>query len=93
MAAIHRAAPALPCLAISCPSRQAITADVSPGTLSKIEAVEPPYITPVYVAANIKTEPKGSKTNIIGNIIARAPADPIPGKTPTTVPKKAPPNA
>ena len=29
----------------------------------------------------MNTDPKGSSTNIIGSIIAKAPAEPIPGKT------------
>ena len=41
----------------------------------------------------MNTEPNGSRTSIIGSIIANAPADPIPGNTPTTVPKNDPNNA
>ncbi len=46
MAAMHRAGPALPCSAIWWPSRQVTTEDDSPGTLSRIEVVDPPYIAP-----------------------------------------------
>ena len=41
----------------------------------------------------MNTDPKGSSTNIIGSIIAKAPAEPIPGKTPTIVPNKEPKSA
>lgn len=46
MAEIARAGPALPFCAILYPSMQVITEAVSPGTLRRIEVVEPPYIAP-----------------------------------------------
>ena len=46
IAAIPNAAPARPCLAIWYPSRQVTTEADSPGTLSKMDVVEPPYLAP-----------------------------------------------
>ncbi len=45
-AATARAAPALPFLAISYPSRQVMTEAASPGTLTRMDVVEPPYRLP-----------------------------------------------
>ncbi len=42
-AAIPRAGPARPWRAIWCPSKQVMTEDASPGMLTRIEVVEPPY--------------------------------------------------
>jgi hypothetical protein len=41
-----RAVPALPCLASWWPSIAVTTEEDSPGTLTRIEVVEPPYIAP-----------------------------------------------
>ena len=46
MAAMARAAPARPCFAILWPSIVVITEADSPGMLTRIEVVEPPYIAP-----------------------------------------------
>ena len=46
IAAMARAGPARPCLAISWPSRQVTTDDDSPGMLTRIDVVEPPYCAP-----------------------------------------------
>ena len=46
IAAMASAVPALPCLAISWPSRQVTTEEVSPGTLTRMAVVEPPYCAP-----------------------------------------------
>ena len=46
MAAMPRAAPARPCRAISCPSRQVTTDAASPGMLTRIDVVDPPYMAP-----------------------------------------------
>jgi hypothetical protein len=43
---IPRAGPARPCLAIWYPSIQVTTDDGSPGILTRIEVVDPPYIAP-----------------------------------------------
>src|SRR6516165_9244461 len=43
MAAMPRATPARPCLAIWWPSRQVTTEVASPGMLTRIDVVEPPY--------------------------------------------------
>ncbi|MEY9510895.1 hypothetical protein ABIF16_001626 [Bradyrhizobium elkanii] len=40
------AGPARPCLAIWWPSMQVTTEAASPGMLTRIEVVEPPYIEP-----------------------------------------------
>ena len=46
IAAVARAAPARPFLAILLPSMAVMTDADSPGVLSRIEVVEPPYIPP-----------------------------------------------
>jgi hypothetical protein len=46
IAAIPSAAPARPLRAIWCPSMQVTTEAASPGMLTRIEVVEPPYIAP-----------------------------------------------
>jgi len=46
MAAVASAAPARPCLAILLPSIAVTIDPASPGVLSRIEVVEPPYIAP-----------------------------------------------
>ena len=46
IAALAKAAPARPLLAILLPSIAVTMVAVSPGVLSKIEVVEPPYIAP-----------------------------------------------
>ena len=45
-AAMHRAAPARPFLAMALPSMQVITEEASPGMRIRIEVVEPPYCEP-----------------------------------------------
>ncbi len=46
IAAIASAGPARPCFAIWWPSRQVTMAEDSPGTLTRIAVVEPPYCAP-----------------------------------------------
>ena len=46
MPEVASAGPARPCSAIWCPSRQVTTDDVSPGRLTRIDVVEPPYCAP-----------------------------------------------
>ena len=46
IAAVANAAPARPLLAILLPSMAVTMLAVSPGVLSRIEVVEPPYIAP-----------------------------------------------
>ena len=46
IAAIASAGPARPCFAIWWPSRQVTIDDDSPGTLTRIAVVEPPYCAP-----------------------------------------------
>ena len=46
IAAVASAAPARPLLAILLPSMAVTMLEVSPGVLSKMEVVEPPYIAP-----------------------------------------------
>ena len=45
-AEMTRAGPARPRFAISCPSMQVMTEAASPGILTRMEVVEPPYIAP-----------------------------------------------
>jgi len=46
MAEAANAAPALPFLAISCPSKHVTTLAASPGRFNKIDVVDPPYMAP-----------------------------------------------
>ena len=46
MAAMAKAGPARPCLAIWYPSRQVTTLAASPGTLRSTEVIVPPYMAP-----------------------------------------------
>ena len=46
MAAVARACAALPALAILLPSMAVTTEALSPGVLSRMEVVEPPYMPP-----------------------------------------------
>jgi hypothetical protein len=46
MAEIPKATPARPCLAIWCPSSVVTTEVTSPGMLTRIAVVEPPYCAP-----------------------------------------------
>ena len=46
IAAIPSADPARPCLAIACPSKAVTTDAASPGILTKMEVVDPPYMAP-----------------------------------------------
>ena len=46
MAAVASAGPPRPCLAIRLPSTAVMTEAASPGVLSRIAVVEPPYIPP-----------------------------------------------
>jgi hypothetical protein len=46
MAEVASAAPALPLLAILLPSMAVTMLAVSPGVLSRMEVVEPPYMAP-----------------------------------------------
>ena len=46
IAAMPSAAPARPCFAIWWPSRQVTIEDASPGMLTRIDVVEPPYCAP-----------------------------------------------
>ena len=45
-AEIPSAGPALPCRAIWYPSRQVTTEAASPGMLTRMEVIEPPYMAP-----------------------------------------------
>ena len=46
IAAMPRAVPPRPCLAIACPSKQVTTEAASPGTLISTEVIVPPYMAP-----------------------------------------------
>ena len=46
MAAMPSAAPARPSRASACPSRQVTTDAASPGMLTRIDVVDPPYMAP-----------------------------------------------
>ncbi len=58
-AAIPRAGPALPFRAIWYPSRQVTTDAASPGMLTRMEVVDPPYIAPYMIPARRMTAETG----------------------------------
>src|SRR5512139_2647191 len=58
-AEIPSAGPALPFLAIWYPSRQVTTEAASPGILTRMEVVDPPYIAPYMIPARRITAETG----------------------------------
>jgi hypothetical protein len=89
-AAIPKARPALPCLAIWYPSIQVTTLQGSPGMFTNIEVVDPPYIPPYQMPANIMMAVTAGRSKVKGSKRAIQPAVPMPGRTPMRVPKKTP---
>ncbi|MNZ95404.1 hypothetical protein D3C78_1145510 [compost metagenome] len=67
-------------------------AAASPGTLSRIEEIRPPYSQPIYtVASRINADSAGSlRANANGSKIATPLIGPNPGSRPTMVPTKQP---
>src|SRR5215470_8231164 len=90
MAAVASAAPARPLRAILFPSSAVSMVALSPGVLSRIEVVEPPYIAPQYMPANRMNAAVDSTLKVIGNSKAMVSAGPSPGRTPIAVPKVVP---
>ncbi|CPL77566.1 Uncharacterised protein [Bordetella pertussis] len=64
----------------------------SPGTLSRIEVMRPPYSAPTYTAASRMSAISGGRfiANAIGISMATPLIGPSPGNTPTMVPKNEP---
>jgi len=90
MATIARAGPALPFLAIWYPSIQVTTLAASPGILTRIEVVEPPYCEPNQTPAIIMRPVSAPYFMVKGSISAMVAVGPKPGNTPTMVPTRAP---
>ena len=90
IAAVASACAARPPLAIRLPSMAVTTDDDSPGVLSRIEVVDPPYMPPYRIPASMIIAPVGSSPYVIGSSRATVMAGPIPGSTPTAVPTVTP---
>ena len=60
------AAPARPRLAIWWPSRQVTTEAASPGMLTRIEVVQPPYMAPSNIAASMAIDATGERVKVTG---------------------------
>src|SRR5512139_3543210 len=89
-AEIPSAGPALPLRAIWYPARQVITEAASPGMLTRMEVVEPPYIAPYMIPASKMTAETGGTWKVAGRSNERAAGGPTPGRTPTRVPTRTP---
>src|SRR5262249_14470278 len=62
----------------------------SPGTRSRIEVIEPPYIEPYQIPASMMTAVVVSRKYVIGRSRAIVAAEPSPGRIPITTPSKTP---
>src|SRR5882757_341460 len=70
------------------------TEEDSPGVLSRIEVVDPPYMAPKKMAQNMMIAARGSPSaKTTGSNNDMVTAGPRPGSTPTAVPIAAPRNA
>jgi hypothetical protein len=65
------------------------TEEASPGVLTRIEVVDPPYRTPIQILAEKIMAATGGRPKGKGRVATR-PTVPIPGRTPTSVPIKTP---
>jgi hypothetical protein len=69
-----------------------MTEEASPGILTRIEVVEPPYWAPYVMPNNMIKYASGGACSARGKSNAMAPAGPSPGSTPTKVPSNTPAN-
>ena len=69
---------------------QVTTLAASPGILTRIDVVEPPYIAPYHTPAIMIKPAVGPNLNVKGSIRASVTVGPNPGRTPMMVPTKAP---
>jgi len=67
-----------------------ITEAASPGILTRIDVVDPPYIAPYIIPASKITAEAGGTCKVAGKSKARAAGGPTPGRTPTKVPTRTP---
>src|SRR4030067_3872500 len=65
-AEIPRSGPALPLRAIWYPSRQVITEAASPGMLTRMDVVDPPYIAPYIIPQNMMIPETPGRSKGIG---------------------------
>src|SRR3990170_5137861 len=69
------------------------TEEASPGILTKMAVVEPPYMAPYEISAIMMNPEVGGIIVVRGNRIAIPAEGPIPGRTPISVPTRHPTNA
>jgi hypothetical protein len=69
---------------------QVTTLAASPGMLTRIEVVEPPYMAPYQTPVIMIKPVVGPYERVKGSINAIVAVGPKPGRTPTIVPIKAP---
>ena len=69
---------------------QVMTLAASPGILTRIDVVDPPYIAPYQTPVIMIKPVTGPYFTVKGSIRAIVTVGPNPGRTPTTVPTKAP---
>src|SRR5690606_9631173 len=93
IAAVASAAAPRPARAILLPSSAVIIEPLSPGVLSRMEVVEPPYMAPYSTPANMMKAAVGATFTVTGSSSAMVSAGPMPGSTPTAVPSSDPKNA
>jgi hypothetical protein len=69
---------------------QVTTLAASPGILTSIEVVDPPYMAPYHTPVIMIRPVVGPYFKVKGSIKAIVTVGPKPGRTPTTVPTSAP---
>jgi hypothetical protein len=67
-----------------------MTEAASPGILTKMDVVDPPYMAPYMIPQNMMIPETAGRCNVIGKRRAIAPEGPMPGRTPIRVPQKTP---
>ena len=67
-----------------------MTLAASPGILTKMEVVDPPYMAPYQTPVSMMRPTVGPYCIVKGSIRAIVAVGPRPGRTPTIVPMRAP---
>lgn len=67
-----------------------MTLAASPGILTRMEVVEPPYMAPHNTPVSMMRPNVGPRVKVKGSISVMVAVGPTPGKTPMTVPIKTP---
>ena len=75
------------------PSSAVIIDPLSPGVLIRIDVVDPPYIAPYRIPANMISADSGATWAVTGNSNAMVRAGPMPGRMPIAVPRTVPTSA